>query len=111
MTDEMIIAKLNNFFAKYDQNKKLQDMAKENGLEVKNTIQLTKDTRDALAVSIVALILAKREHDSRYTHLARVGLEHRQLKASIINDYKDRAMELIARSKNDDSVIQIAQIV
>ena len=100
MSDEDIIKKVDVLFSKMEENERLQKLAKANGLDVKNTIELTEDTKNNLAVSIVSLLLAKRENDVRYKTLSRVGLQKRTLKTEIINAYKDKAMELISRYKS-----------
>ena len=109
MTDEEIHSCLNDFFAKFDQNKKLQDMALANGLDINISIRLTDEQKEALAVAQVALLLAKREDDSRYAILSKAGLEHRTLKAEIINDYKDQAIQLInkgsVRMENNEQIV------
>ena len=79
MTDEQIIGCLNDFFAKFEQNRKLQDMALANGIDIKNAVRLTDEQKEALAV--------------------KAGLEHRSLKAEIINDWKDQAIQLINKGK------------
>lgn len=99
MTDEQILDCLNNFFAKFEQNRKLQDMALANGIDIKNAVRLTDEQKEALAVAQVALLLAKRENDNRYVILTKTGLEHRALKAEIINAYKDQAIQLINKGK------------
>lgn len=95
ISDDQILDYLNDFFAKYDQNRKLQDMALANGLDIKNSVRLTDDQREALAVAQVALMLAKREDDPRYAILSKTGLEHRSLRTELINRYKDEAIQLI----------------
>lgn len=100
MSDEDIIKKVDVLFSKMEENERLQKLAKANGLDVKNTIELTEDTKNNLAVSIVSLLLAKRENDVRYKTLSRVGLQKRTLKTEIVNAYKDKAMELISRYKS-----------
>lgn len=108
MSDEQILSALNDFFAKFDQNHKLQDMALANGIDIKNSVRLTDEQREAVAVALVALLLAKRENDHRYAVLSKAGLEHRTLKAEIINDYKDQAIQLINRgSIQSENNIQI----
>ena len=99
MTDEQILDCLNDFFAKFEQNRKLQDMALANGIDIKNAVRLTDEQKEALAVAQVALLLAKRENDNRYVILTKTGLEHRALKAEIINAYKDQAIQLINKGK------------
>lgn len=100
MSDEDIIKKVDVLFSKMEENERLQKLAKANGLDVKNTIELTEDTKNNQAVSIVSLLLAKRENDVRYKTLSRVGLQKRTLKTEIVNAYKDKAMELISRYKS-----------
>lgn len=100
MSDEDIIKKVDVLFSKMEENERLQKLAKANGLDVKNTIELTEDTKNNYAVSIVSLLLAKRENDVRYKMLSRVGLQKRTLKTEIVNAYKDKAMELISRYKS-----------
>ena len=100
MSDEDIIKKVDVLFSKMEENERLQKLAKANGLDVKNTIELTEDTKNNYAVSIVSLLLAKRENDVRYKTLSRVGLQKRTLKTEIVNAYKDKAMELISRYKS-----------
>lgn len=95
ITDEQILECINELFAKFEQNRKLQDMAIANGIDIKNSVRLTDEQKDALAVAQVALLLAKRENDNRYAILSKTGLEHRALKAEIINAYKDQAIQLI----------------
>lgn len=99
MSDEQIIDCLNDFFVKFDQSRKLQDMTLANGIDIKNSVRLTDEQKEALAVAQVALLLAKRENDNRYKILSKAGLEHRALKAELINAYKDQAIQLINRSR------------
>lgn len=109
MTDEQILACLNNFFEKFEQNRKLQDMALANGIDIKNSVRLTDEQKEALAVAQVALLLAKRENDNRYAILSKTGLEHRNLKAEIINAYKDQAIQLINKGnlhiENNEQIV------
>lgn len=99
-TDDDIIQKVGTIMTKLTQNQKLQELAKTNGLDVKNTLQLTNDTSNIIAVSTVALMLAKREQDSDYDALVRAGMQHRKLKTELINKYKDQANQLIERYKS-----------
>jgi hypothetical protein len=100
MTDEEIIMKVGDLFSHMEANERLQKLATDNGLDVKNTIQLTEEAKENLAVTIVSLLLAKRENDVRYTTLTKVGLQKRSIKTAIVNSYKDQAMELINRYKS-----------
>ena len=100
MTDEEIIMKVGDLFFFILANERLRKLATDNGLDVKNTIQLTEEAKENLAVTIVSLLLAKRENDVRYTTLTKVGLQKRSIKTAIVNSYKDQAMELINRYKS-----------
>lgn len=100
MTDEEIIMKVGDLFSHMEANERLRKLATDNGLDVKNTIQLTEEAKENLAVTIVSLLLAKRENDVRYTTLTKVGLQKRSIKTAIVNSYKDQAMELINRYKS-----------
>lgn len=100
MTDEEIIARVGDLFSKMEANERLQKLATDNGLDIKNGITLTEEAKDNLAVTIVSLLLAKRENDVRYTTLARVGLKKRSIKTAIVNSYKDQAMDLIKRYRS-----------
>lgn len=100
MTDEEIIMKVGDLFSRMEANERLQQLATDNGLDVKNNITLTEEAKDNLAVTIVSLLLAKRDNDVRYTTLAKVGLQKRSIKTAIVNSYKDQAMALIERYKS-----------
>lgn len=99
-TDDDIIQKVGTIMTKQTQNQKLQELAKSNGLDVRNTLQLTDDTTNIIVVSTVALMLAKRSQDSDYDALVRAGMQHRKLKTELINKYKDQANQLIERYKS-----------
>lgn len=101
MSDEEIIKKVGDLFSKMERDQKLHDLAKRNNLDVKNTIELTEDTKDNYAVTVIALLLAKRENDVRYKTLVRTGLQKRSIKAAIVNSYKDKAIELIKSYKDN----------
>ena len=105
MSDEEIIKKVGDLFSKMEQNSKLYALAKMNGLDVKNNIELTEDTKDNLAVTIVSLLLAKRENDARYSELVKVGLQRKSIKSEIVNSYKDRALELIKSYKSGQKAL------
>jgi hypothetical protein len=100
MTDEEIIMKVGDLFSRMEANERLQKLATDNGLDVKNSVSLTEEAKDNLAVTIVSLLLAKRDNDVRYTTLAKVGLQKRSIKTAIVNSYKDQAMALIERYKS-----------
>lgn len=100
MTDEEIIAKVGDLFSRMNANERLQQLATNNGLDVKNNLTLTEEAKDNLAVTLVSLLLAKRDNDVRYTTLVKAGLQKRSVKTSIVNSYKDQAMALIERYKS-----------
>ena len=100
MTDEEIIEKVGDLFSQMEANERLQKLATDNGLDVKNTISLTEEAKNNLAVTIVSLLLAKRDNDVRYTTLVKVGLKKRSIKTSIVNSYKDQAIALIDRYRS-----------
>lgn len=99
MTDDAIIGKVGEIMTNLERNRKLQELAKNNGLDVKNTIQFTEDTINNIAVAVVSLYLAKRTGDPDYPALVRAGMQHRKLKSDVINKYKDQANQLIDRYK------------
>ena len=100
MTDEQIFCKVEELLQRLDQNQRIQKLATDNGIDVKNSVKLTDDTVDTIAVSVVALLLAKREDDPRYKQLVRYGTQRRSLKTEIINSYKNQANQLIERCRN-----------
>ena len=99
MTEEEIFSKVKQLMEKLDKDQELQELSERNGLDVKSTLRLNPTTKDNVAVSIAALLLAKSENDPEYTKLARLGMDHRTTKADLIDKYKDRAMQLIQRYK------------
>lgn len=100
MTDDDIIKKVGELFSRMEANERLQKLASDNGIDIKNSISLTEDAKDNLAVTIVSLLLAKRDNDVRYTTLTKVGLQKRSIKTAIVNSYKNQAMALIERYKS-----------
>lgn len=98
--DEAIFARVQNMMNHLDQTAELQKLAKENGLDVKNSLDLSNENKEKMAVSSVALMLAKRAGDPKYDMLVRTGLQKRELKADIINSYKEEAKQLINKCEN-----------
>jgi hypothetical protein len=101
LTDDDMIQKVGTIMTNLNQNQRLQELAKSNGLDVKNTIQFTEETTNNIAVSVVALMLAKRESDPDYGALVRAGMNHRKIRVDLINKYKDQANQLIDRYKSE----------
>lgn len=100
ISDDDIFSKVNELMTKLKSNQQLQEIAEKNGLQVKNSVKLTDDTIENVAVSVISLLLAKRDNDPRYRNLVRMGMEKRSLKTEIINTYKNQANQLIERYKN-----------
>lgn len=99
-TDEQIFAHVQTIVNKLDETQKLQQLARDNGLDVKNSFDLTDETKEKYAVSAVALLLAKRSGDPKYGLLVRTGLQKRSLKVDLINSYKEEAKQLIGKCEN-----------
>lgn len=93
--NDPIIEKIGEVMKRLHENQKLQELAVANGLDVKNTIHLTEDNVNNIAVSIAALMLAKQSSDPDYQALVRTGMSKRQLKTELINKYKDQANQII----------------
>lgn len=90
-----IIEKVGQIMTKLHENQKLQDLAASNGLDVKNTIHLTEETTNNIAVAVVSLMLAKQSGDPDYQALVRAGMNHRKIKTELINKYKNQANQII----------------
>ena len=103
ITDDDIFSKIGAIMTRQEQNRRLQELANQSGLDVKNTFQFTEESTKNIASSIVALMLAKRAQDPAYEHLCRVGLSHRSSKVDLINKYKDQANQMIERYKLEHS--------
>lgn len=93
--DDAIFSKVVVIMEKLDQNRRLQELATANGIDVKNSIQLTEATTNNIAVAVVALMLAKQEGDPDYAALVRAGMNHRKIKTELINKYKNQANQMI----------------
>lgn len=100
--DNSFYVKAKELLDKLEQNQKLQQLASANGIDVKNSTQLNEATRDNIATSVIALMLAKQNNDPRYANLVRYGMDHRKTKVELINAYKDQANQIISRAKNND---------
>ena len=99
--DDDIFDKVSTLMKKLKQNQELQQLADDNGLDVKNTVKLTDDNIKNVAVSVISLLLSKRDGDDRYNKLVHTGVEKRSLKTEIINTYKNQAIQLLDRYNND----------
>lgn len=94
-TNDAILEKVGLIMKKLHENQKLQELASQNGIDVKNTIHLTEETANNIAVSVVALMLAKQDSDPDYQALVRAGMDHRKIRTDLINKYKNQANQLI----------------
>lgn len=99
--DDEIFSKVEELMNRLTKNQKLQSLAEKNGLDVKNSIKLTDDSINNVAISVISLLLAKRNNDTRYKTLVNTGIQKRTLKTEIINDYKAQSIQLINRYKNN----------
>lgn len=100
ITDEMIFSKIGEIMKKLNANNKLHDLAESKGLNVKNSVKLSDNSIDNYAVSIIALLLAKRNDDPQYKVLVQTGIQKRSLKTEVINKYKDQANQIMTQYKN-----------
>ena len=99
MDNEVIFSKVQELLSKLEENQQLQKLAKENGLPVKNGVDLTEDTMNNIAVSVVSLLLAKQSGDPDYKRLEQTGVQKRSLKTELVNRYKNQANQLIAECR------------
>lgn len=99
--DEELFSKVEELMTRLTKNQELQSLAEKNGLDIKNSIKLTDDTLDNIAISVISLLIAKRSSDSRYKTLVNTGIQKRTLKTEIINDYKAQSIQLINRYKSN----------
>jgi hypothetical protein len=107
ITDEMIIEHIGKLMTNLKKNEELQALAKQNGLDVKNTIDFKDSTIENISVSIVALLLAKRENDPKYKQLVDYGMQKRSLKTDLINTYKNQAIQFINMWKNNQKALNV----
>lgn len=97
-SDQDIIDKAKTILTKLKQNQELQKLADSNGLDIKNSVNLTDDNIKNLVISVIALMLAKNNDDKRYKQLVRMGVQKRSLKTEIINAYKNKAIQILNKS-------------
>lgn len=93
--DQNIFLYIDKWMDNINENKKLQEFAEKNDIELKNSLKLTDDTIQNVLISSISLLLAKRSGDTRYQSLVNQGIQKRSLKTEIINDYKNEALKLI----------------
>lgn len=104
MNDEEIFSKVVDIMDRLQKNQELQELSERNGLDVKNSIRLNKETQDNIAIAVVSLLLAKKSNDPKYLKLTQAGLQKRRLKTEIINDYKASANQLIQKYRETKPV-------
>lgn len=97
--DKEIIDKAKTILTKLKQNQELQKLADSNGLDIKNSVNLTDDNIKNLTVSVISLMLAKNNADKRYKQLVQTGVQKRSLKTEIINTYKNQAIQILNKSE------------
>lgn len=95
ITDETIIQHIGELMTRLNKDKELQTLARENGIDVKNSVELSEHEIENYVISVVSLLLAKRSNDPNYKTMCSLGLQKRSLKAELINTYKDQAHQLI----------------
>lgn len=109
MNEEMIFQRIEKILERMNQKEQLQSLAKEKGLPI-NELELTNDTKDAVVLSVIALMLAKQEGDPRYRKLSDFGMQKRSLKVELINDYKQRANMLLNKYRSHGTPDQVAYV-
>lgn len=95
MENEAVFNKIEEVLSYLNKERELQNLASENGIEVKNVIRLTDASIDNYIAAVVSLLLSKQSDDPRYRQLVQTGISKRSLKADIINSYKNQAIQLI----------------
>lgn len=103
MENEAAFRKIEDVLSYLNKERELQNLAAENGIEVKNTIRLTDKDIDNYLVSVISLLLCQQADDARYRTLVQTGISKRSLKAEIINSYKNQAIQLINLYKNKNT--------
>ena len=99
MSEEEIFKRVAALMEKLDRDQELQDLTERNGLDVKSSLRLNPTTKDNVAIAMTALLLAKNSNDPRYEELVQKGLDHRTLKADLVDAYKTQAQQLIQKYK------------
>ena len=96
-----LMAKVTELMTKIDKNQQLQNLAEQNGVDATNGLKLTDANKDNIAVAVLSKLLACQSNDPDYKRLTQMGLQHRSLNAEIINRYKNQAIQLINRYKDN----------
>lgn len=101
---DALVERVGKLMDKLDKDQEIQDLAERNGLNASNTIRLTPETKDNVAVSVLCLLLAQQSNDPKYRTLVHAGLEKRKIKNEIIDEYKGTAIQLIKKYKDSKSL-------
>ena len=109
MNEEMIFQRIEKILERMGQKEQLQSLAKEKGLPI-NELELTNDTKDAVVLSVIALMIAMQEGDPRYRKLSDFGMQKRSLKVELINDYKQRANMLLNKYRSHGTPDQVSYV-
>jgi hypothetical protein len=109
MNEEMIFQRIEKILERMNQKEQLQSLAKEKGLPI-NELELTNDTKDAVVLSVIALMIAMQEGDPRYRKLSDFGMQKRSLKVELINDYKQRANMLLNKYRSHGTPDQVSYV-
>ena len=104
MTEEQIFNRVKTLMEKLDKDQELQDLTERNGLDVKSTLRLNPTNKDNTAIAITSLLLAQNADDPQFKQLVRLGLDHRSLKADLVEKYKVQAQQLIQKYKDIPTV-------
>lgn len=109
MENQLAFKKIEEVLSYLNKERELQNLAAENGIEVKNVIRLTDKDIDNYITAVIALLLSQQSTDPRYKQLVHMGTSKRSLKAEIINDYKNQAIQLINlyKTKHTDDRITL----
>lgn len=103
--NQEIFDKIEKVLKNLKQQRELQKLSVENGLDVKNAIVLTDRDIDNYLVGVISLLLCKQSNDPKYNKLVETGLSKRSLKTSIINEYKNQANQMIQLYKTKEKAI------
>ncbi len=102
--NDALAEKVARIMDKLDKDQEIQDLSERNGLNAINTIRLTPETKDNVAIMMLSLYLAQSENNPKYRQLVHAGLEKRKLKNEIVDEYKGTAIQLIKKYKDSKSV-------
>lgn len=101
ITDEDMINRVSKIMNRLHENRELQQLAEEHGISSKNSVKLSNDTIDNIAVTTIALLLAQQAKDPKYQELVKVGMQKRELKFDIVNTYKSQANQILEKYKTN----------